>query len=205
MQSHREQPTRLLWPQDSLGKNTGVGRHFLLQDTCTIWCKNWILNSQARVHNPFRVLCREEVTLPLFPAQVPTVTAGCSSPGIISFSSVIAVARTPFFFVCLFCLLCCQLFHSCFTPYYRKRQQHCYYLLLFIITSGTWFYWNTTEQLASVVLSDHLVDGNHITSQDTQCIIYPTAYPVNNDFQRFSQRFLLFFYSQDHKWKSYPE
>ena len=28
---HRWQPTRLLCPQDSLGKNTGVGGRFLLQ------------------------------------------------------------------------------------------------------------------------------------------------------------------------------
>ena len=28
---HRRQPTRLLHPWDSLGKNTGVGGHFLLQ------------------------------------------------------------------------------------------------------------------------------------------------------------------------------
>ena len=30
---HRRQPTRLLRPWDSLGKNTGVGCHFLLQCT----------------------------------------------------------------------------------------------------------------------------------------------------------------------------
>ena len=30
LQPHRWQPTRLLCPQDSLGKNTGVGCHFLL-------------------------------------------------------------------------------------------------------------------------------------------------------------------------------
>ena len=30
LQPHRRQPTRLLCPQDSLGKNTGVGCHFLL-------------------------------------------------------------------------------------------------------------------------------------------------------------------------------
>ena len=30
---HRWQPTRLLRPRDSLGKNTGAGCHFLLQDT----------------------------------------------------------------------------------------------------------------------------------------------------------------------------
>ena len=31
MRSHRQQPTRLPRPRDSLGKNTGVGCHFLLQ------------------------------------------------------------------------------------------------------------------------------------------------------------------------------
>ena len=31
MQPHRWQPTRLPWPWDSPGKNTGVGCHFLLQ------------------------------------------------------------------------------------------------------------------------------------------------------------------------------
>ena len=31
MQPHRQQPTRLLHPWDSPGKNTGVGCHFLLQ------------------------------------------------------------------------------------------------------------------------------------------------------------------------------
>ena len=32
---HGLQPTRLLCPWDSPGKNTGVGCHFLLQDECT--------------------------------------------------------------------------------------------------------------------------------------------------------------------------
>ena len=39
LQPHRGQPTRLLRPQDSLGKNTGVGCHFLLpvvQQVCEI-------------------------------------------------------------------------------------------------------------------------------------------------------------------------
>ena len=31
VRSHRRKPTRLPRPWDSLGKNTGVGRHFLLQ------------------------------------------------------------------------------------------------------------------------------------------------------------------------------
>ena len=33
VQPHRRQPTRLLCPWDSPGKNTGVGCHFLLQCT----------------------------------------------------------------------------------------------------------------------------------------------------------------------------
>ena len=31
VRTHRQQPTRLLCPWDSPGKNTGVGCHFLLQ------------------------------------------------------------------------------------------------------------------------------------------------------------------------------
>ena len=38
VQPHREQPTRLLSPWDSLGKNTGVGCHSLLWDN--IKCTN---------------------------------------------------------------------------------------------------------------------------------------------------------------------
>ena len=33
LRPHGQQPTRLLCPQDSLGKNTGVGCHFLLPNT----------------------------------------------------------------------------------------------------------------------------------------------------------------------------
>ena len=33
VQPYGQQPTRLLRPQDSLGKNTGVGCHFLLHHT----------------------------------------------------------------------------------------------------------------------------------------------------------------------------
>ena len=32
VQPYGQQPTRLLYPWDSLGKNTGVGCHFLLHD-----------------------------------------------------------------------------------------------------------------------------------------------------------------------------
>ena len=34
MQPHGLQPARLLWPWDFLGKNSGVGCHFLLQGIC---------------------------------------------------------------------------------------------------------------------------------------------------------------------------
>ena len=36
VQPHRQQPTRLLHPQDSLGKTTGVGCHFLLHKTSLV-------------------------------------------------------------------------------------------------------------------------------------------------------------------------
>ena len=35
---HRRQPTRLCHPWDSLGKNTGVGCHFLLLNCCFLTC-----------------------------------------------------------------------------------------------------------------------------------------------------------------------
>ena len=34
---HRQQPTRLSCPWDSPGKNTGVGCHFLLQDSALVY------------------------------------------------------------------------------------------------------------------------------------------------------------------------
>ena len=38
------EPTRLLCPWDSPGKNTGVGCHFLLQLKCTFYCKIHVIN-----------------------------------------------------------------------------------------------------------------------------------------------------------------
>ena len=43
LRPHRWQPTRLLCPWDSPGKNTGVGCHFLLQ------CMHWMLSPFSRV------------------------------------------------------------------------------------------------------------------------------------------------------------
>ena len=41
MRPYGQQPTRLLCPQDSLGKNTGVGCHFLLQTYHYLLSKRW--------------------------------------------------------------------------------------------------------------------------------------------------------------------
>ena len=49
VQPHRRQPTRLLCPLDSPGKNTGVGCHFLLQ------CMK--VKSESEVVQPCPTLC----------------------------------------------------------------------------------------------------------------------------------------------------
>ena len=46
---HRQQPTRLLCPWDSLGKNTGVGCHFLLRTILQIHV-NWICKYICNVY-----------------------------------------------------------------------------------------------------------------------------------------------------------
>ena len=45
------QPTRLLCPWDSLGKNTGVGRHFLLQRV-EVQSESEVAQSCPTLHNP---------------------------------------------------------------------------------------------------------------------------------------------------------
>ena len=57
---HRQQPTRLPWPWDSPGKNTGVGCHFLLQ---CMKVKKWkwsrsVVSDSSRPHGlqPTRLL-----------------------------------------------------------------------------------------------------------------------------------------------------
>ena len=58
VQPHKRQPTRLLCPWDSPGKNTGVGCHFLLQGThaCLVAL---VLSNSVRTHGqqPTRLLC----------------------------------------------------------------------------------------------------------------------------------------------------
>ena len=59
--SHRRQPTKLLCPWDSPGKNTGVGCHFLLQ--CMHACKVTSVVSdsvQTYGQQPTRLLCPQD-------------------------------------------------------------------------------------------------------------------------------------------------
>ena len=58
---HRRQPTRLLCPWDSLGKNTGVGCHFLLQCMQACWVASVMSDSvQPHGQQPTKLLCPRE-------------------------------------------------------------------------------------------------------------------------------------------------
>ena len=51
LRPHRQQPTRLLRPWDSPGKNTGVGCHFLLQ-CMKVKSESEVAQSCLTLHNP---------------------------------------------------------------------------------------------------------------------------------------------------------
>ena len=51
MQPYGQQPTRLLCPQESLGKNAGVGCHFLLQ----LLLLSTLYTKESLPQSPFRV------------------------------------------------------------------------------------------------------------------------------------------------------
>ena len=51
VQPHRWQPIRLLYPRDSPGKNTGVGRHFLLQ-CMKVKSENEVAQLCPTLHDP---------------------------------------------------------------------------------------------------------------------------------------------------------
>ena len=53
-QPHGPQPTRLLWPWNSLGKNTGVGCHFLFQGISQLrdWTHISCIGRQILYHEP---------------------------------------------------------------------------------------------------------------------------------------------------------
>ena len=58
VQPYGQQPTRLLCPRDSLGKNTGVGSHFLLQCMHVFKEASVMSNSvQPYGQQPTRLLC----------------------------------------------------------------------------------------------------------------------------------------------------
>ena len=50
VQPYGQQPTRLLCPQDSLGKNTGVGCHFLLQHLKAMYIVNQLYPNLQHTH-----------------------------------------------------------------------------------------------------------------------------------------------------------
>ena len=56
LQPHGQQPTRLLCPGDSLGKNTGVGCHFLLPD----------ISYLPELHPSVPILSFAHICLPIF-------------------------------------------------------------------------------------------------------------------------------------------
>ena len=51
LRPHRQQPTRLLCPWDSPGKNTGVGCHFLLQ-CMKVKSESEVAQSCLTLHDP---------------------------------------------------------------------------------------------------------------------------------------------------------
>ena len=69
-QPHGLQPARLLCPQDSLGKNTGMGCHFLLQGIFLTQRSNWCL---------LHLLHCQVDSLPLESPRKPSITP-CSHP-----------------------------------------------------------------------------------------------------------------------------
>ena len=84
MRPHRRQPTRLLRPWDSPGKNTGVGCHFLLQcmkvksesevaQSCLTLCDPWTAAYQAPP--PMGFSRQESWSRVLLPSLVGTMSA----------------------------------------------------------------------------------------------------------------------------------
>ena len=58
---HGEQPTRLLCPWDSPGKNTGMGCHFLLQCMYACWLASIVSDSvRPNGQQPTRLLCPQD-------------------------------------------------------------------------------------------------------------------------------------------------
>ena len=61
LQPYGQQPTRLLCPQDSPGKNTGVGCHFLPQCMHAFWVTSVVSDSvQPYGQQPTRLLCPQD-------------------------------------------------------------------------------------------------------------------------------------------------
>ena len=78
---HRQQPTRLLCPWDSPGKNTGVDCHFLLQCMHACYITSVVCDSvRPYGQQPTRLLCLQD-------SLVKNTGMGCPSPSPFSVSS----------------------------------------------------------------------------------------------------------------------
>ena len=69
VQPHRRQPTRLHHPWDSPGKNTGVGRHFLLQ-CMKVKRESEIAQSCPTLHDPMDCSLPDSSAHGIFQARV---------------------------------------------------------------------------------------------------------------------------------------
>ena len=72
---HRQQPTRLLCPWDSLGKNTGVGCHFLLQEKHLLLLY-WLRQSLCVDHHKLWKILKEMGILQHFTCLLRNLYAG---------------------------------------------------------------------------------------------------------------------------------
>ena len=79
VQPHRRQPTRLLCPWDSPGKNTGVGGHFLLQ-CMKMKSESETAQSSPTLHDPMDFSLPGPSVHVFFQARVPEWRAMSFSP-----------------------------------------------------------------------------------------------------------------------------
>ena len=131
MQHHRRQPTRLPHPWDSLGKNTGVGYHFLLQ-CMKVKSESEVAQSCPTLHDPMDCSLPGSSAHKIFQASVLEWVAIAFSPLYdymivnkfllllmdICFFQLWALRNNSFFF--LFFLLCVFL-KVC--PMFKRRRQ----------------------------------------------------------------------------------
>ena len=107
VQPHRQKPTRLLCPWDSLGKNTGVGCHFLLQ-CMKVKIGSEVAQSCLTLSDPMdcsppgysvhgtlqaRVL-ESRLVITFLPSSKRVLISWLQSPSVLIFSSVSSVVQS---------------------------------------------------------------------------------------------------------------